>query len=157
MKKLFLAVFLALAMPVAAQTYDPPKDTVAAGVTWNQYSAPQISGTLLYAHQLTDRGMYSFSYVDIFSKSDSEYLVTTALTTGVAQHLRAVGPAQIYIVTTIGIAAGGTNSGGAITAGGCAIIPIGNKGWRLVPSVRVIKATVSEFQAIYGIAIGWGK
>jgi len=136
-----------------------PKDAdqfVAAGVSLNQYAAPQISGMLLYAKRLADTGTYSFSLVDVISKSVKPFNAATSITTGIAQKLFMVGPARVFAVTTIGTIVGGDEIGYSWTGGGAVAIPLG-KGWNLMPSVRVLTSGVTSRQMIYGLAVGWGK
>jgi hypothetical protein len=93
----------------------------------------------------------------VISKSVKPFTVTTSITTGVAQHIKTVGIARIFLLTTAGVAAGGDNVGYSWTAGGAVAIPIGKKGWAVVPMVRVIKSSLTDFQGIYGVNVGWGK
>lgn len=161
---LLLASFflLCFCVPVRAEEV---KELVAAGGSYSQTAAPQFSGTLLYAHNIS-AGLYSFTVIDVFARpvtpdplitNSPSYAITTSTTTGIAQFLRSVGPARVYVVATIGTAAGGTNVGWAYTTGGCAYIPIGKRGWSLVPSFRALKSSIGEMQGIYGLAIGWGR
>lgn len=153
---LTLSAICVLALPLMAQTPDlPQKEFVSIGASWNQYSAPQISGTLLYAHQISG-GTYSFNLIDVISKSVKPFVVTTSISTGIAQCLRNIGPAKVFAVSTVGVAAGGENVGYSWTAGGCVVIPM-KKGWSLMPHVRVIKSSLSDFQGIWGLSIGWGR
>jgi hypothetical protein len=152
-RQLFIVCFLFYVCPCLAQL---PSDYVAAGVAWNQYSAPQIAGTLLYAHQL-QAGLFSFNLVDVTSKTVKPFTVQTAISTGLAQHVRDIGPGRLFVTTTAGLAAGGENVGWAWSAGGAVAIPINKHGWTLLGSARVLKASIGDFQAIYGLAIGWGK
>jgi hypothetical protein len=133
-----------------------PNDYVAAGVSWNQYASPQINGNLLYGKKLTDANTYSFSFVDVVSKSLKPFTVTTAISSGLAQYLKTIGPARCFVVTTVGVAAGGDNVGYVWTGGGAFAIPIG-RGFSLMPNVRVLKSSLSEWQGIYGLMIGFGK
>jgi len=133
-----------------------PTDYVAAGLSWNQYAAPQINGNLLYAHKITDANTYSFSFVDVISKCRRPFTVTTAVSTGLAQHIRTIGPARVFLVTTVGVAAGGDNVGYIWTGGGAVAFPIG-KSFTILPNVRVLKSSLSDVQYIGGIMIGFGS
>jgi hypothetical protein len=160
------SLLLVSAAPLYSQTAEPVRDLVAAGASWNQYTQPQVSGNLMYAHQVSG-GTFSFSLVDITAKTVTDvgsdgkpvtrFATMTSVSTGLAQYLKSIGPARIYVVSTVGVSAGGESVGGTWTAGGAAVIPIGSKGWCLMPNLRVLKSTVSEFQGIFGIAIGWGS
>jgi hypothetical protein len=147
-----------MSLPLMAQTAPEvmPKDYVAAGMSWNQYSAPEINGNLLYAHKITDQNTYSFTFMDVISKSWKPFTATTAVSTGVAQHVRTIGPARCFLVTTVGVAAGGDNVGYVWTGGGAFAIPIG-KSFTMLPNVRVLKSSLSDFQYIAGIMIGFGS
>lgn len=151
-------ILLALALlPSGAQAQQAALvDLVAAGANWNQYNSPQISGSVLYARLISGR-TYSFNLVDITSKALKPFTVQTSIATGVGQHILDMGPAHVYAVTAFGVAAGGTNVGGSFTAGGCAVIPIKHSGWAIVPNVRVLKSSLNDVQAIYGIGVGWGR
>lgn len=170
---LVLMVMAFATLPVFAQGSTEVKDFVAAGVNWNQYAAPQVNGSLMYARNISG-GTYSFTMMDIFSKTMQPFTVTTSITTGVGQHIKDIGIVRIYGLTTIGVAAGGAVSSSDVPAaesskedkatvgwawtGGFALpIPIGKKGWCLMPTVRFIKSSFSDFQGIYGVSIGWGK
>jgi hypothetical protein len=150
-----LVTWLLFCLPAFAQDPALPQDFVAAGVAWNQYAAPQISGNLLYARQISN-GTYSFTMIDVISKSIQPFTVATSISTGVGQHIRTIGRARVFLVTTVGIMAGGTDVGYSWTGGGAVAIGLG-KGWNLVPSVRVLKGSLTDFQYIGGLAIGWGK
>jgi hypothetical protein len=140
--------------PVSPLTL-PFRDVVAMGAAWNQQAAPQINGMLVYATRIAE-GLYSFNLVDITPSTYKPFTITTNITIGLAQYMRTVGPARIYTVATAGVGAGGNTAGLAWTAGGVAMVPVGKKGLCLLLSVRALKNTMSDFQGVYGIAIGWG-
>jgi hypothetical protein len=150
-----LAVLGVFALPVIAQD-NLPADFVAAGVSFNQYGTPQISGTGLYAYRLTGADTYSFSLVDIFPNSFRPFRVTNAYTTGVGQRVRAINGVPIFAVGSIGAATAADNTGWAWTAGGLAAIPIG-RGFSILPNLRILKSSVSEYQYAVGVMVGWGK
>jgi hypothetical protein len=133
-----------------------PSQFVAAGANFNQYSAPQVSGSLLYAHRVAGN-TFSFSLVDITSKTVRPFTVQTAISTGVAQHLVDVGRGHVYAVTTVGLAAGAENIGGAWTGGGAVIVPLGGRGWAVILSARTLKTSLAGWQGMYGLGVGWGK
>ena len=151
---LFLACLLA---PPPARAEEGPEDFAAAGMGWNQYASPQLNGNLLYAHRAgADDSLYSFTFVDAVSKSWQPFETATSITTGLAQKFLAVGRVKVYATTGVGIMAGGTNVGYSWTSGGAASIPL-KKGWALLPNIRVIKSSLTDFQWIGGCLIGWGK
>lgn len=147
---MFVCVLM-LACPVFAVD-----DFVAAGVSWNQYAAPQISGNLLYAHRLKDQ-VYTFNFVDLVSKSYQPFTVATSITTGVGAKILEMGPAKVFATTGVGVLAGDKDVGYSWTSGWAATIPIGKKGWAVMPNVRVIKSSLTEIQWIGGVMIGWGR
>jgi hypothetical protein len=150
---LLLSVLCASVVNCSAQG---PAQFVAAGANFNQYSAPQISGSLLYAHRVAG-DTFSFSLVDITSKTVRPFTVQTAISTGVAQHLVDVGRGHVYAVTTVGLAAGAENVGGAWTGGGAVIVPLGARGWAVIFSARTLKTSLAGWQGMYGLGVGWGK
>ena len=156
--KLLRALLLCLSLscaPLLAQ--EPFKDLFAAGGSWNTQGSPQVNGMTLYAHQL-GTGLYSFTLTDITPvQLRPRVVITTNMTTGLAQHLRNFAFARIYVLATAGVGAGGENVGFAYSAGGAAVIPLGKSGLCLLPNIRVLKNTLSEFQGIYGLALGFGQ
>jgi len=152
MKLVLLALLsMFLTLPLMAQV----EDLVGGGIAWNQYAAPQIGGNLFYAHRIGET-TYNFNLVDVVSKTVKPFTVAVSITPGLAQQILNLNGKRIYILSTAGVAAGGQNLGFAWSAGGCAIIPIG-RGWSIMPNVRALKSVLSDYQAIYGIAVGWGK
>lgn len=159
-------VILALILAIgggfqAARAQELFKDLVAGGVAYNPQGAPQVTGTALYAKQIS-QGLYSFNLIDITPVYDSMArlgvkTLTMNATSGLAQHLRDIGPARVYIVATAGLGSSSEATGFAYSAGGAAVIPIGARGWCLMPNLRVLKNTQTDFQAIYGVAVGWGR
>lgn len=141
------------------------QDVFGAGGSYNSSptAVPSVAGTIMYAHRVS-AGLYSFTLVDIFATPNpntaagaSTFVITTAPTTGLAQHTRDIGKVKLYVLGTVGAAAGGSNVGWAYSAGGAAYIGLG-KGWCLIPNIRMLKSSLSgEFQGIFGIMFGWGK
>jgi hypothetical protein len=161
---------LACIPPLFSQTASPPvtppelTEVFAAGGSWNQNGNPQFAFTVFNAHRVST-GLFTFSVVDVFALTNptplapgqSKYSITTTPTTGVAQHLRDFGKVKIYVIATVGAAAGGSRVGWAYTTGGCAYIGLG-KGLSIIPNFRTVKTSLSgDFQGIYGVAFGWGK
>ncbi len=163
-----LLVALALPLAMAQNSAEERQDVFGAGGSYNSSPAaiPSFAGAVMYAHRVSP-GLYSFTLVDIFAQTAlvkdatgaevSKYQITTAPTTGLAQHLRDIGKVKVYVLGTIGAAAGGTQIGWAYSTGGAAYIGLG-KGWCLIPNLRMMKSSLSgDYQGIYGIMIGWGK
>ena len=165
-------LWLTLAVAVAfGQTPAPTEreDVFGAGASYNSSpeAIPSAAGTIMYAHRVSE-GLYSFTIVDIFAQAKdftdpatgavtSKYQITTTPTTGVAQHLRDIAGAKIYVIATVGAAAGGSQVGWAYSTGGAAYIGLG-KGWCLIPNIRLMKSSLSgDYQGIFGIMFGWGK
>jgi hypothetical protein len=103
-------------------------------------------------------GLYSFNLFDVVSKSSHPFTTAVIASTGLAQHVRDIGPVHLYLVGTIGVASGGTNTGWAWTSGGVAVIPL-RGGFSLMPCIRVLNSGVlAQGQApqfMVGLAIGW--
>jgi hypothetical protein len=140
------------------------EDLFAAGGSFSQTGTPQFAADILYAHRVS-AGLYSFTIVDIFAQSNApdpavpnapKFTITTAPTTGVAQHVRDVGPVKLFVIATVGGAAGGTHVGWSYTTGGAAIIPV-TKNFSAILNFRALKSSLGDVQGIYGVAIGWGK
>jgi hypothetical protein len=144
-------------LPVPARAQEPPiQNIVGGGVYFDQFSTPQIGGNLFYAQALSvTQGTYSFTLIDFTSKTVKPFTLMTTTSTGILQHMRDFGPVRIYGVGTIGVSAGGSNAGLAYTGGGVAVIPLG-RNWFLLPNLRILKSAVSEFQGVYGLAVGFG-
>ena len=154
---LMLFVVLMVAPCMAQETNQGYENFAAMGASWNQYASPGIAGSLLYAKRLGDSDdTYSFSYVDLISKSQEQFSAATSITTGVAKKLLKFGKARVYGTTGVGLLAGGENIGYSWTAGGALAIPLG-KGFQVLPNVRVIKSSLTDFHAIYGLMLGFGK
>ena len=117
--------------------------------------AADIRGTLLYAHRLSEGGTYSVTVVDVLSKSITPFETSVGISTGLAQHVRDIGPGRVFVVTTVRTLAGGENVGYLWTGGGGFAVGIG-RGFSAMPILRVIKSSLTDFQASYGLVIGWG-
>jgi hypothetical protein len=154
---LIASAILLLLCPLLQAQDQGPAQYVAAGVALNQYAAPQISGTLLYAKQVTAVNTYSFTLVDVISKSLQPFEAATSISSGVAQQILKLEGIRIFATTTVGMIAGGEDIGWSWTGGGAAAIPLGKSGFSLLPSVRFLASGLTERQMIYGLAIGFGK
>jgi hypothetical protein len=159
-KAVFLAAFCllpsAFCFPPSAFAQTPsPSQFAAAGASYNQYNTPQISGWAVYAHNIGGE-TYSFSLIDITSKTRNPFTVAAASTTGIAQHILDFGAARVFALGTAGISAGGENVGNAFSGGGAAIIPLG-RGWSAVLTARALKSSIAGTQAVVGLGFGWGR
>lgn len=162
---LALAAIIASAQPATPAPPEERRDVFGAGGSYNSSptAVPNFAGTIVYAHRIT-AGLYSFTLVDIFAQPNpapvegaSTFVITTTPTTGLAQHTRDIGKVKLYVLGTIGAAAGGSQVGWAYSAGGAAYIGLG-KGYCLIPNIRMLKSSLNgEFQGIFGIMFGWGK
>jgi hypothetical protein len=177
MKKLLLlsVCLLIICLPAFAQTQpEPPyNNIVAAGPNYGQSASPQITGSVLYGKLLAGgtSPTYSFTLIDLSpikvpaldskGKAITKFSFQTATTTGLAQYLRSIGPAKIYIVGTIGGAAGGNNAGLAWSSGGAVVFRIGKKGFLGMLNLRVLKTNTgpnaSDYQGIVGLMLGFGS
>jgi len=127
------------------------------GGSFNQYAEPSISGNLLYAQRLgLDDSTYNFNFVDIVSKNEDEFKVSTSVTFGVAQKMLTFGRAKVYVTTGVGFLAGDENLGYSWTGGGAVAIPLGH-GFQVLPNIRFLKSSLTDFQGVFGLMIGWGK
>lgn len=153
---LLAAAMLLLGGSLFAQT--GPENFAAMGMGWNQYVSPQINGNLLYAHRLDDAAapLYSFTFVDLISQQTEKFSVATSITTGIAKQFLQVNTVRVFATTGVGVLAGAENVGYSWTSGGAVSVPLG-KGWALLPNVRVIKSSLTDFQWIGGVMLGWGK
>lgn len=152
-----LSVFLAL--PVFAQ--EPvvgPENFIGFGVSYNQYveKGQQISGNLLYARRATADRLYSFTFVDVVSKESKEFSTATSITEGIGLRTASIGKVGIYATTGVGVMAGYKDVGYSWTGGMALGIPLG-KGWAVMPNVRFLKSSLTDYQYIGGIMIGFGK
>lgn len=160
MKKviLSLASLCLFAITASAQTSNPT-NIYAAGISFNQGATPQIAGTALYAHSVSDSGTYAFTVIDALPNTFHPFSVTTSIGAGIAQKVFTIGEVPVYIPTSAGISFNGQNTGWDWSTGALASIKLkGN--WRVMPNVRVVKSSVSNgtgFQPIVGLMFGWGQ
>jgi hypothetical protein len=133
-----------------------------AGVSYNQFAAPQLNAFVAYAHRILTGAhpTYSFSAVNFVSAQTRPFRVLTTTETGVAQHVIRFGRFDVFGVGTLGLAAAGstegTNLGAAFGAGGLALTRI-KGGWTAGPLVRVFKTALSGSQWSAGLVVGWGQ
>jgi len=157
MRKILLAVFVILCFSLPMMAQDAGYENFAAlGGSFNQYADPSIAGNLLYAQRLgADDSTYNFNFVDIVSKQEDTFKVATSVTFGLAQKMLTFGRAKVYVTTGVGFLAGDENLGYSWTGGGAVAIPLG-KGFQFVPNVRFLKSSLTDFQPIFGLMLGWG-
>jgi hypothetical protein len=163
----FFALFT-VAASIEAQvlnsgTIQPPTADVqnlyAAGVSYSTNGSPAIAGTALYAHAVTDSGLYAFTAVDALPASIKPFTVNTNVGVGVAQRVATLGKVPIYMPTAAGISWNGSNTGWQWNGGVLASIHIKNQ-YYLMPTVRFLKSSVSNgsgYQPIVGLLFGWGQ
>jgi hypothetical protein len=166
-RNFLVTVFVVLSIALAgfAQTAPAPapsslSNIYAAGVSFNNAGSPAIAGTGLYARLINDgSGTYLFTVVDAIPTQLKPFTVTSNFGAGVAQKIFTIGSVPIFIPTSAGISFTGTNTGWSWSTGALASIKLkGN--WRLFPTVRVAKSSVSNgtgYQPIVGVLFGWGN
>ena len=146
----------------AGLMFAQPDQFAGAGMSFNQYAAPQINGLLVYAKRIVgaDYPTYSFSAVNILSATRVPFKLMTTTETGIAQSVGQFGPFSVYGVGTAGLSTagetGGTGTGYVLTGGGLALAPI-RGGWRAGPYLRIIKSSLTDRQWAVGLMLGWGK
>jgi hypothetical protein len=154
------------ALALAAQTVSPapaelPQDYAAAGLFYNSYAQPHITGFGAYARRM-GASTYSYSVIDVTTRSLKNFQPETSTTSGIAQHLRNFGGVDVYALLTAGVATAGnsTNTGADVgfsgSAGFMLVKPIRN-GWTVNVPVRVLASTLGPPQYVIGIGFGWGK
>lgn len=134
-----------------------PSNIYALGPSFNQSATPEIAGTALYAHRLTN-GTYAFTAVDALPASVKPFTVTTNIGIGVAQKVATVGKVNIYAPTAAGISFSGQNTGWEWNAGALAAIRVHGQ-YYVMPEVRLVKASIggSGYQPIVGVLFAWGQ
>lgn len=130
----------------------------AVGVSYNNGGTPNISGTGLWAHKVSDAGTYAFTVVDAITTSKKPFTVQTNFGVGVAQKALTIGKVPIYIPTSAGVSYSGGNTGWAWSTGALASIPFKGQ-YRLCPNIRLIKSSVGQsgYQPVVGFLVGWGQ
>lgn len=149
-----LALVLALARPVKAQTAPPtvavaaapaacPASFYAAGASINPQATPNLAGWYAIALPITkcEKAFqaYSITMNNLTPKGSGASLTFTSTTsTGLAIPLKQLGPIGIFTFGTLGTSISGASSSLAGTWGGVAVVPIGKTTWRLTPWVQSI-------------------
>jgi hypothetical protein len=131
-------------------------DYLAAGASYSKNAVPATSLNILVARRI-GTSLYSFTLMDVLPKSTQTATAMVSITTGLGQKIREIGPVKIFLVASIGGAAGGQDIGWSYSTGGCLIIPLGKGGISLMPNFRALKTSISDYQGIFGIMIGFGK
>ncbi len=154
-------VLLMVAVGAFAQTA-LPQDYATAGLFYNSYATPHVTGYGAYATKI-GTSTYSYSVVDVTSISVKPFRPQTSMTSGVATLLKTFGGVNIFGLATAGpsiapaaTGSGGTDVGFGGSAGFLAVKPLKN-GWTLDIPVRMIVSTIeTKPQYVVGIGIGWG-
>jgi hypothetical protein len=149
-KKLALLFVILFSLAACAQNAD---NIYAAGISYNQGSSPQIAGTALWAHAVSDSGTYAFTVVDILPLGYHPFAVTTNVGVGVAQKLFVVHGLNVYGSGSAGLSVNGANTGWAWTSGALMDVPVKGK-YHLMPNVRLLKSSIGNgagYQPIIGV------
>jgi len=153
-------LILLSASPVSAQT--PPADVVGAGAHWNQFASPQLGGLLFFAHRMFNDASptYSFTAIEFVSVQKQPFRIGTLLQSGIAQHVKQIGPWRLYGIGMAGALTSATstdsNVGFAGSYGTAAFAPIG-KGWAVGPYLLFTEAKSGERQWAAGMIFSWGR
>jgi len=157
--KLTTLLFVLLALSVAAFGQNV-QNLYAGGLSYGVGSSPALAGTGLYARLVADgSGTYAFGVIDALPATVHPFTVNTNVGTGIAQKIFSSGKVSFYVPTGAGISWNGSNTGWQWSTGGAAAIPLKGS-WMVLPTVRVVKSSVSGgsgYQPIVGILVGWGK
>lgn len=131
----------------------------AGGVSYSVGASPAIAGTGLYAHAVSNEGLYAFTVVDALPNTLKPFTVSTNVGVGIAQKLFTIEKVPVYAPTAAGISWSGGNTGWQWNGGIIASIHI-RSDYYILPSVRFLKSSVSGgtgYQPIIGVLFGWGK
>ncbi len=126
-----------------------------AGLSWNPNGSPQFAGTALYERDVTSVTK-AFTLIDVVPSSVKPFTVTSNVAVGIAQQVATFASYKVYIPTSAGISWTGPNTGWAWGTGAAVAIPL-KDGWTVVPTVRVLKSSVSGgtgYQPIVGFVVG---
>lgn len=157
MKLALLSIFLAI--PLAAQTVTGfPDQVIVAGASFNQQSAPQLSGFFAYAKLASASGIYSYTRISETSvQLKPSIAVQTQTETGLCIYTHTFGAFKLFSCATGGLSAAGGSAGGSATGTLLATKDIG-KGWSIGlaagPSWSGVTGVVSY---PVGLIIGWGR
>lgn len=162
-----IAVLLISALALSAQTITPqptpnlPQSYATAGLFYNTYTTPHVTGFGAYAKKVAD-STYSYTVIDVTSRSLKNFKPETSTTSGIAQHLTDFNGVGVFGIVTAGIAtAGGVNNTGADVgfsgSGGFLLVKPLKNGWSVNVPVRVLASTLGPPQYVLGVGVGWGK
>jgi hypothetical protein len=151
MKNLLLLFVLVFSLAAFGQS---AQNIYAAGVSYNQGSSPQIAGTALWAHAVSDSGTYAFTVVDILPLGYHPFVVTTNVGVGVAQKIVTIHGLDVFGSGSAGLSVNGINTGWAWTSGAIVSVPVKGGKYHLMPNVRVLKSSIGNgagYQPILGV------
>ncbi len=144
----------------SAPSADTLPDTYAtAGLFFNSYTQPHISGYGAYAKRLTG-STYSYTVADVTRTPTTNGKPEISTTSGVAQYLKNFGGVNIFGLMTAGVATAPATSGTAVGfagSGGVLLVHPLKNGWSIDIPIRVIASTVGPPQYVMGVGVGWGK
>ncbi|HSU19894.1 MAG TPA: hypothetical protein VLI45_09155 [Acidobacteriaceae bacterium] len=152
------AVLLCLAVPMKAQ--QGIANLYMAGLSAQPGASPAIAGTALYAHQINTSGTYAFTLIDALPASVKPFAVNTNIGIGIAQRIATIAGRDIFVPTAAGISWNGPNTGWAWSTGVGVPIQYKTTHWYAMPTVRILKSSVSggsDIQPIFGVLIGTGQ
>jgi hypothetical protein len=164
-KTILSAVLFCLALSLMAWCQEPLDNNIGAvGISYQPGGSPAIAGSAMYMKLASaSTGTYAFSLFDAVPTGVKPFTVQTAVGAGMAQRLVTVNGIPIYVPLTAGFSYSGANSGWAWSSGAFAVIPVSIHGkassWRILPSIRAVKSSVSGgtgYQLIAGAQVGWG-
>jgi hypothetical protein len=145
---------------VAPAVTAPATNLYALGVSYNQGAAPAVAGTALYARLVAGSSTYAFTLIDVLPSATKPYTVSTNIGAGIAQQVATIDGVAIFVPTAAGISLTGTNAGWSWSTGAMAVVKLPKPGFYLLPSVRLLKSSVSGgtgYQPVIGIDFGWGQ
>ncbi len=155
-----LLVIVGLVLCFSAHSFaQVPANIYAGGISFNNAGSPSIAGTGLYARSISGSGTYAFTVVDALPTNLKPFTVTTNFGGGIAQKLFTIGKVPIFLPSSAGVSYNGSNTGWVWSTGALASITV-KKNWRIFPTVRIAKSSVSNgtgYQPIVGILFGWGQ
>lgn len=158
----FLLMAALSVFSLAAQAPDPlPESYATAGLFYNSYTTPHITGFGAYAKKVAD-STYSYTVIDVTSRSLKNFKPETSTTSGIAQHLKDFNGVGVFGIVTAGVAtAAGINGTGADVgfsgSGGFLLVKPLKNGWSVNLPVRIIASTLGPPQYVLGVGVGWGK
>lgn len=164
-RSIFSIVFVLLAVAVLCSAPQARAQDVAnlylAGGSYSPGASPAFAGTALYAHQINSSGTFAFSLIDAVPSTLRPFTVTTNIGVGVAQRVATIAGYPVFVPTAAGISYTGSNTGWAWSTGAGVPFRVKPNGqWFVMPSVRILKSSVSGgsgYQPIVGVLFGFGQ